>query len=194
MKNVAAPSLLLVALFALAACGKAPETASAAAEPAAAALAPAFVPTTSRSYLALGINTGGADATGKPARAPCLTCHAFKKASDENARADSLQKFHQGIKLQHGGLVCLTCHRAEGRDTLGLADGRALDYVAVKSLCGQCHAKRLQEYERGAHGGMTGYWDLSRGPRTRNLCTDCHDPHAPRVPLVVPAPQPSVTH
>ncbi|MBI5543637.1 MAG: hypothetical protein HY901_07100, partial [Deltaproteobacteria bacterium] len=88
----------------------------------------------------------------------------------------------------------LTCHRAEGRDQLGLADGRGLDYVSVKALCGQCHARRLEEYERGAHGGMTGYWDLSRGPRTRNLCTDCHDPHAPKIPQVVPAPQPRVTH
>ncbi|MGC4118664.1 MAG: hypothetical protein QM765_29720 [Myxococcales bacterium] len=192
MREVAARVLVaLPFLMAAAACGQGP--AAPAAEPAVSPPA-RFASTTSRSYLGLGINTPGADATGKPARAPCLTCHAVRPASDANARSNALTKFHQGVRLQHGNLVCLTCHRAEGRDTLGLADGRALDYASLKSLCGQCHARRLEEYERGAHGGMSGYWDLSRGPRTRNLCTDCHDPHAPRIPQVVPAPQPSVTH
>lgn len=47
------------------------------------------------------------------------------------------------------------------------------------SLCGQCHGPQLRDYRRAAHGGATGYWDLSRGPRTRNLCITCHDPHTP---------------
>jgi hypothetical protein len=33
---------------------------------------------------------------------------------------------------------------------------------------------------------MRGYWDLTRGPRERNTCTDCHDVHAPLYPKVRP--------
>lgn len=184
-------STLAIALAA--ACGRGPAAPAAQVAPAPREGRALHPVTTNRSFLALGINSGAADAAGRPARAPCMTCHALRPASDADARTASLQRFHQGVVLRHGSLVCLTCHRAEGRDQLGLADGRALDYVALKGLCGQCHARRLEEYERGAHGGMTGFWDLSLGPRTRNLCTDCHDPHAPRIAQVVPAPQPRVT-
>jgi hypothetical protein len=33
---------------------------------------------------------------------------------------------------------------------------------------------------------MNGHWDLTRGGRTRNTCINCHDPHAPAFPLVMP--------
>jgi hypothetical protein len=56
----------------------------------------------------------------------------------------------------------------------------------VMDLCGQCHGPQARDYAHGAHGGMTGYWDLSRGPRERNNCIDCHDPHAPAFPKVRP--------
>lgn len=48
------------------------------------------------------------------------------------------------------------------------------------TLCSQCHGPQRTSFDRGVHGGMTGHWDLSRGPRERNNCVDCHDPHAPK--------------
>ncbi len=33
---------------------------------------------------------------------------------------------------------------------------------------------------------MTGYWDLTQGPRSRNHCLACHDPHAPKYQPVMP--------
>jgi hypothetical protein len=37
---------------------------------------------------------------------------------------------------------------------------------------------------------MVGYWDLAKGGRIRNNCIDCHHPHAPKYPIVTPAPRP----
>jgi predicted CXXCH cytochrome family protein len=37
---------------------------------------------------------------------------------------------------------------------------------------------------------MNGYWDLSKGPRERHSCLNCHDPHKPAYPKVMPAPGP----
>ena len=57
-------------------------------------------------------------------------------------------------------------------------------------LCAQCHGPQTRDYRRGSHGGMQGYWDLSRGDRVRNHCVDCHDPHAPAFPRFTPLPPP----
>jgi hypothetical protein len=58
-------------------------------------------------------------------------------------------------------------------------------------LCAQCHGPQYRDYQNGAHGGMTGNWDLSKGGRVRNNCIDCHDPHAPRYPTVTPSRGPN---
>jgi hypothetical protein len=111
-----------------------------------------------------------------------------------NGSADRLQKeallpteFHQDLHYAHGGLSCLSCHDAGNYDSLRRADGRLIAFPqAAQQLCTQCHGTQARDYERGAHGGMRGYWDLSRGERTRNSCIDCHDPHAPGYPAVSP--------
>jgi len=56
----------------------------------------------------------------------------------------------------------------------------------VMTLCSQCHGPQRRDYNMGLHGGMNGYWDLTKGGRTRNTCINCHDPHAPAFPLVMP--------
>ena len=53
-----------------------------------------------------------------------------------------------------------------------------------------------RDYDHGAHGGMQGYWDLRRGPRTRNHCVECHDVHSPAFGAFrpMPAPRDRFTH
>ena len=75
--------------------------------------------------------------------------------------------------------------------TLRLADGAALPYTEVMQLCAQCHGPQHRDYQHGAHGGMAGYWDLSKGGRTRANCIDCHVPHAPKYQPVQPARGPN---
>ena len=90
----------------------------------------------------------------------------------------------------HGDLSCLSCHNPDDYGTLRLADQRAVLYRDVMTLCAQCHGPQYRDYLHGAHGGMNGYWDLTKGPRTRNSCIHCHDPHAPAFPSMRPTFKP----
>jgi hypothetical protein len=137
------------------------------------------------------VATGAIDPHGRPLTAACSTCHTTKTVNTDLKVGMELKTFHQGLKGSHGNLTCVTCHNAgEGYQSLRLADGRGLPYPDVMQLCAQCHGPQYRDYQNGAHGGMTGHWDLSRGGRVRNTCTDCHDPHTPKYPVVRPAPGP----
>ena len=120
----------------------------------------------------------------------CSTCHATRRPNLANRRTADLDEFHQNVTIGHGNLTCLSCHNPDDYDTLHLADGSSVAYSDVMTLCGQCHGRQTRDYQHGAHGGMTGYWDLSRGPRMRLNCVDCHAPHAPRFPSMVPTFKP----
>jgi formate-dependent nitrite reductase cytochrome c552 subunit len=138
-----------------------------------------------------GVKTDLTDLHGRPVIVACATCHATREPNPAAKLGADLRSFHQGLTGQHGGLACVACHNpAEGYGSLRLADGRSLPYAEAMQLCAQCHGPQYRDYQHGAHGGMTGHWDLTRGPRVRNTCTDCHDPHAPKYPTVRPAPGP----
>ena len=79
---------------------------------------------------------------------------------------------------------------ADDYDSLKLADGTRVEFTEVMTLCAQCHGQQMKDYEHGAHGGMNGYWDRSRGPQTKNNCVDCHNPHAPQFPKMQPTFKP----
>jgi NAD-dependent SIR2 family protein deacetylase len=139
-----------------------------------------------------GVSTGLIDLHGHPVLASCGTCHATRPANGELKIGMELKTFHQGLKGGHGSLTCISCHNAaDGYQTLRLADGRGLPFSEVMQLCAQCHGPQFRDYQHGAHGGMTGHWDLSKGGRMRNNCIDCHDPHSPKYPIVRPAAPPN---
>jgi hypothetical protein len=103
---------------------------------------------------------------------------------------DRLGGPHTGLMFQHGTIACRACHDADHFDRLHLASGESIPMVEVMRLCSQCHGPQARDYANGSHGGMTGYWDQRRGPRVRNNCADCHDPHNPRFPVFRPLPPP----
>lgn len=121
-----------------------------------------------------------------PVAVACSTCHTTRPPNREARSAEALKDFHQGLAYRHGDQTCLSCHNSTNYDTLRKADGSALPYPRVMELCAQCHGPQYRDYRAGAHGGMNGYWDLTRGPRERNNCVSCHDPHAPAYPTVMP--------
>ncbi len=141
------------------------------------------------SAMVLGVSTGERDAQGRPIRVACQTCHQKIVKANEDVYRQKNASFHSDIKLRHGRKTCKTCHRSPGFSDFNLADGTPVPHSGIKRLCGQCHSRRLVEYEKGAHGGMSGYWDTKVGPRQRNHCLDCHDAHHPAIPLVQPAPR-----
>lgn len=130
--------------------------------------------------------------TGATRLVSCTTCHATRVADPEHGRTKALDDFHGEIVFDHGAgaLGCNACHDPSDYDSLRGADGRRIAYADVMQLCAQCHSRQHESYRHGAHGGMNGHWDLSRGPRTRNTCTDCHDPHAPAFPSMKPTFKP----
>jgi formate-dependent nitrite reductase cytochrome c552 subunit len=130
------------------------------------------------------------DAHGALVTVACSTCHTTRPPNPENRTAKDLDEFHGGMAFSHGTVSCLSCHNPNDYDSLKLADGRRVEFTEVMTLCGQCHGPQLKDYEHGAHGGMNGYWDLTRGPRTKNNCVDCHHPHAPQFPKMQPTFKP----
>jgi hypothetical protein len=132
------------------------------------------------------VATGLTNLHGQPVMASCSSCHATTKPNIDTRTTADLDQFHQGLKYVHGNLTCLSCHHARNYDTLRLADSRPVEFTDVMTLCSQCHGPQKRDYDMGLHGGMNGYWDLTRGGRTRNTCINCHDPHAPAFPLVMP--------
>lgn len=138
------------------------------------------------------IKTGTFDEHGRPVTIACATCHTTKPVNPDAKLGEALKQFHQGLIGKHGNLSCVSCHNpAEGYGSLRLADGKSVPYPEVMSLCAQCHGPQFRDYQHGAHGGMSGHWDLTKGGRMRNNCVDCHDPHAPKYPTVTPARGPN---
>lgn len=130
--------------------------------------------------------------TGEDLRTSCTTCHATRVPNAAHGLSQELDEFHLGLVFRHGGesLSCLSCHNPSDYDALRAASGKSIAYADVMSLCAQCHGKQSEDYTHGAHGGMLGHWDLSRGGRTRHSCVDCHDPHAPAFPRMLPTFKP----
>jgi nitrate reductase cytochrome c-type subunit len=123
---------------------------------------------------------------GQPALVACSSCHSTTAPNIETRSSSDLDQFHQGLKYAHGNLTCLSCHNSMNYDTLCLTDSRTVEFSDVMTLCSQCHGPQRKDYDMGLHGGMLGHWDLTKGGRTRSTCINCHDPHAPAFPLVMP--------
>ena len=132
------------------------------------------------------VDSGKLDHNGKPVKIRCNNCHDTQKTNMTTEDASTLLDFHQQMSFRHNSLRCVSCHNADDHETLRLADSTVVSFTNVIQLCAQCHGPQYRDFKNGSHGGMTGYWDLSRGGRKRNNCVDCHDPHHPAYPKVMP--------
>jgi len=141
---------------------------------------PASHPVTIRQPAALGgLLVKGTSANAQKMHVGCDTCHSLRTPATVPRDTKQLSSIHRGLKVQHGRLPCTSCHDSKSPQNLRLASGERISSAEVMRLCGQCHGSQKRDYDHGAHGGMQGYWDLSRGPRTRNNCVHCHAPHTP---------------
>jgi hypothetical protein len=127
----------------------------------------------------------------------CYGCHEKKNPPpiryDENQKI-IIPKEHADIVMAHGAHdrnnLCYNCHNEQNLLTLQVRDGREIKFDNIPQLCGSCHGPTLRDWEAGAHGRTSGYWDRSLGGIQRLSCANCHNPHAPRIPTREPAPGP----
>jgi hypothetical protein len=127
----------------------------------------------------------------------CYACHDKKKplvlAFDAN-NALVIPEEHKNIVMGHGtnnrNNLCFNCHNATNLKTLQIRDGHDLSFSDSPQLCGSCHGPTYRDWDAGAHGRISGYWDRSQGKYDRLACVNCHNPHSPRIPTRVPAPGP----
>lgn len=137
------------------------------------------------------VDLGITDDDGNAMTATCSTCHATREPNTNVRTVDDLKKFHQNLVMDHGTLTCFSCHNSSDYSALKLADGTRVEFTDVMQLCAQCHGPQMKDYENGVHGGMMGHWDLSLGSQKKNNCVDCHHPHAPQFPQMIPTFKPN---
>ncbi|MCS1408753.1 MAG: hypothetical protein M2R45_01930 [Verrucomicrobia subdivision 3 bacterium] len=118
----------------------------------------------------------------------CMECH---KALTPKWQIDRPMVEHRGITLQHGNnRFCLNCHHPTNRNAFVDYDGSEIAERDVVSLCARCHGTVHRDWKAGVHGRQNGYWDTTRGQRTKLRCIECHDPHQPKFPTVESLPPP----
>ena len=131
----------------------------------------------------------------------CYSCHDAKKKLeihlDTNGEA-ILAEPHKDLVMRHGRKnrndYCFNCHDAKNLEQLRVNEGQTFKLTEGNRLCGSCHGPTYRDWERGVHGRMQGFWDLSRGASAKSDCTSCHDPHAPSFPPIKPGPRPHALH
>lgn len=127
----------------------------------------------------------------------CYACHDQKNPPQPHFDANHkiiVPDEHSNIVMRHGthdrNNLCYNCHNEKNFTTLQVRDGREVGFDNIPLLCGSCHGPTYRDWEAGAHGRTSGYWDRSKGEATRLGCTNCHNPHAPDIPTRAPAPGP----
>ncbi len=127
----------------------------------------------------------------------CNGCHApgerapltFNRAGNVVVPSD-----HGHIRMSHGthnrNNNCYNCHDETNRNLLQARDGHVITYYNSQRLCGSCHGPSLRDWEAGAHGRTSGYWNRDKGEGTRKVCASCHNPHNPKYEGREPAPLP----
>lgn len=136
------------------------------------------------------VTTALKDANGNSVTVDCSSCHTTRQPNHQNKTVRDLDEFHVGMAFSHGTVSCLSCHNSDDYDSLKLADSSKVEFSDVMTLCSQCHGPQMNDFLHGAHGGMNGYWDLTRGPQQKNNCVDCHNPHSPQFPKMQPTFKP----
>lgn len=127
----------------------------------------------------------------------CYVCH--EKNKPPPLRFDANQNLivpeeHKDIVMGHGrhnrNNLCYNCHNETNLEVFQTRDGRELKLWDSPPLCGSCHGPTYRDWEAGAHGRTSGYWNRQLGPIERKPCVSCHNPHAPAFPPRHPAPGP----
>ncbi|PIE02897.1 MAG: hypothetical protein CSA81_05190 [Acidobacteria bacterium] len=122
----------------------------------------------------------------------CNDCHQHFLEPVSTGKQRTIIGEHTQITFKHGPeKLCFDCHNRENRMTLIAPDGSNLPFNRAEEMCISCHGIRYRDWKEGLHGKTVGFWDPSMQKESDRLhCLDCHDPHAPSVHDLKPAPPP----
>lgn len=129
----------------------------------------------------------------------CASCHVGAKAvkleTDKDGNTIIPPAHAADLQLAHGSgtqnnNACFNCHDPKKLNELVTRDGTRLKLAQATQLCASCHGPTYRDWELGIHGRTTGYWNREMGGITRAGCADCHDPHSPAFPPLIPRPGP----
>jgi uncharacterized CHY-type Zn-finger protein len=120
----------------------------------------------------------------------CYACHDKKKPPplrlDTNGNI-IVAKEHPDIVMGHGSHGrnnnCFNCHNETNLVLLQPRDGRELKFEDSPKLCGSCHGPTYRDWEAGAHGRTSGYWDRSLGPIERKAVRELPQPSFAPLPF-----------
>jgi hypothetical protein len=113
---------------------------------------------------------------------PCSKCH-----NGNPLVVSKTKRAHWNIELFHAPIevmACDTCHLQKNPGELHSLRGKPIAIEHSYQLCAQCHSKQFQDWLGGAHGKRVGGW---APPRVISSCTECHNPHDPKLKKRWPA-------
>jgi len=158
---------------------------------------PAFTNTASMRQSVGQLLEAGAD----PSDWDCYICHEEGKPPVLTFGTNNiivLPEEHSDLRMRHGRRNrndnCYNCHDPANLTKLKTRDGHLLELKDSTALCASCHGPTQRDWELGVHGRRSGYWDLELGDVTLLRCASCHDPHAPAIAPLEPAPAPHRLH
>jgi uncharacterized CHY-type Zn-finger protein len=106
----------------------------------------------------------------------CYSCH--EKGKPPTLRFDAqhnliVPKEHEDVVMGHGthnrNNNCFNCHDEQNLELLQARDGRQIKLADSPLLCGSCHGPTYRDWEAGAHGRTSGYWDRTAGSIQRRI-------------------------
>lgn len=123
--------------------------------------------------------------------APCKSCHDGTEALQGNPVEKGV--FHDKIEIKHGrNRHCFNCHHRLQPANFVDYDGSPIELADVQLLCAKCHGTTFRDWNNGAHGRRSGYWQAAKGKFKSTVCIACHNPHWPVFKAIPAAAAPHV--
>jgi hypothetical protein len=123
--------------------------------------------------------------------APCQSCHDGVDPMQGDPKKKGV--FHEKIEIKHGrNENCFNCHNRKQPADFSDFDGSPIKLEHVELLCAKCHGTTFRDWNNGAHGRRTGFWDVAKGGPKPTVCIACHNPHWPVFKALQAAPAPHI--
>ncbi len=121
------------------------------------------------------------------------TCNECHRVFSTGGSVKNRIAEHVDLKLNHGSNDnCMNCHHKENRNAYVTNEGGEIPSNRPEILCSKCHGIVYRDWMIGAHGRVAVSWNSNRKGRHMLVCTECHNPHDPGFPQLVPMPGPSI--